>query len=947
MKTRTFFERGCHGLFLFLLISIAYPANAIQKKAPQSKPAKEAGLPVDPKVKIGKLPNGFTYYIRKNAEPKNRVVMYLVNKVGSILETDEQQGLAHFMEHMNFNGTTHFPKNELISYLQKSGVNFGGDLNAYTSFDETVYQLPLPTDDPELLKNGFLVMRDWAKGATLEADEIDKERGVILEEKRLGKGAQERLRDQYLPIITNQSRYSKRLPIGTEEVLKNFKRQTLVDFYNDWYRPNLQALIVVGDIDPKATEQTIVKLFSDLKNPPSVRPRVKYPIQLTGKNQYFLGTDKELTLPTIQVLAKYPHEKLVTRQDMRQNLCKSIFNYILGERFADLSKKPNQPFIQAGADAGGFMANIDVFSTQLTAEPQKLKEAFKTVWTEIERVKKYGFTNAEIARAKTSILKNYEYALGEQDKTNSADYVGEYTRNFLENEAISGIQYEVSLSKQQMAGITARDLKDCVSRYMLDTNRDILVLAPTKDKALLPSETDILGWMRDVQKTEISAISDKENKTSLIKEKPTGGTIVKQSKDEALNLTELTLSNGVKVYLKPTNFKNDEIFINAFSPGGTSLYPDSDYMSATAASEFVYNSGLGDFTLSELQKYLTGKRVSVSPYIGERNEGFSGMSSIADLETAFQMIQLYFEQPRKDAEIFKSELEKAKVAIINGKSNPSTVFADTIAAVLGNHNIRRAAMSAEMIDQIDLERSYQIYKDRFADASDFTFTLVGSFDVEKISPLIAQYLGSLPTIARKEEPRDLNIHIPDGKLERTVKKGIEKKSTVKLVFSGKYEYSPKENVSLSALSELLTIRLLETLREKESGVYGVSASADYSKYPENRYSINIEFGCAPENVEKLISATNDVIMELRKSPISSEEVQKVVAEDLRSFELQSKENGFWLGYISGHLLLNDDLKAVFAYPDLLKSISPASLKEAADKYLTGENYARFVLDPEN
>jgi zinc protease len=453
--------------------------------------------------------------------------------------------------------------------------------------------------------------------------------------------------------------------------------------------------------------------------------------------------------------------------------------------------------------------------------------------------------------------------------------------------------------------------------------------------------------MLEVQKSDIAAIKDKENKTQLMQAKPIGGSIVKESKDEALNLTELTLSNGVKVYLKPTDFKNDEILINAFSPGGTSLYSDKDYMSASAASQFINYSGLSDFTLSELEKYLTGKRVSISPYIGERNEGFSGLSSQSDLETAFQMIYLYFDQPRKDNEGFQSELEKAKVALANRGSDPSTVFSDTISAVLGNHSIRRMAPSVDMINQIDLDRAYQIYKERFADAGDFTFTFVGSFDVEKIKPLIAQYLGALTSTGRKEEARNLGINIPSGKITKTVNKGIEKKSSVSLVYSGKYEYNPEENNRLDALADLLTIRLLETLREKESGVYGVSANAGYSKYPESRYSINIGFGCAPENVEKLISATNNIIEELRKNPPTKEEIQKVVSEDLRSFELQLKSNSFWLGYISSHLIMDEDLKGVFTYSDRLKNISPEALEQAAQKYLTGENYARFVLDPEN
>src|ERR1035437_1850536 len=427
-------------LFAIIAVIFLLPYNSFSQKKSKKGEAKTTlvqaeVLPLDSAVRVGKLPNGFTYYIRKNVEPKNRVTMYLANKVGSVLETDDQQGLAHFMEHMSFNGTKHFPKNEMVSYLQKAGVRFGSDLNAYTSFDETVYQLPIPTDDPVILKNGFQIMRDWAQNATLDSLEIEKERGVVLEEKRLGKNAQQRLQYKYLPVILNQSHYSNRLPLGTEEVLKNFTASTIRSFYTDWYRRDLQALIVVGDIDVNVTEKTIKEMFSDLKSPAKPRKRTEYTIPLLQKNQFFAATDKEFPVTVVQVLIKHPESKLITTAGYRQSILRALYNRIIGARISELSLQANPPFIQAGSSISGFLANLDIATAIVVGKPGLLEQGFKAVWTEVERAKKFGFTQTELDRAKESLIQNMESAYKEKDKTNSDNYVHEYLNLFLKEEA--------------------------------------------------------------------------------------------------------------------------------------------------------------------------------------------------------------------------------------------------------------------------------------------------------------------------------------------------------------------------------------------------------------------------------------------------------------------------------------------------------------------------------
>lgn len=902
-------------------------------------------IPLDPAVRTGKLSNGFTYYIRKNTEPKNRVTLYLANKVGSILEDDDQQGLAHFLEHMKFNGTKNFPKNDLVNYLQKTGVRFGADLNAYTSFDETVYQLPIPSDDPEILKNGIQIMRDWAYGATLDPVEIDKERGVVLEEKRLGKGAQQRMQDKYLPMIFNNSRYSNRLPIGTEDVLKNFKPETIRKFYTDWYRPELQALIVVGDIDVDAMEQTIKSKFSDLKNPAKLRTRTNYTIPLINKNQFIAVTDPEFPVSVAQIMIKHPESKLISKSDYRNSIVRSLFNQMLGARFTELSKQADPPFLQGGANISGFLAGLDVYNAFVVAKPGEMERGFKAVLTETERVKRFGFTQTELDRAKESYLSNMESALKEKDKTPSASFVNEYLRHFLEQEASPGIEYEYNLANSLTSGIGLSDVNNLAKRYITDLNRDVVIMGPEKEKANLPDEPTVEKWISSVKQSEVTAYVDQVSDKPLMAKKPLAGKVISESKTPEIGVTELKLSNGVKVILKPTDFKNDEIGFTAFSPGGSSLYPDADFQSATYATTLVRNGGVAEFSAVQLPKILSGKKVSVMPYIAERSEGISGSATPKDLETALQLTYLYFTQPRKDEEVFKGFMAQQKGGLANRGNDPASVFADSVSAILGNYNIRRTGPSLEKLNQVNLDRAFEIYKDRFADASDFTFVFVGSFDNEKIKPLLEQYLGSLPSINRKEAAKDLGIAIPTGKIDKKVYKGREPKASVRLVFSGTYTWSEKHNNQLDALAEILTIKLIERLREDEGGVYGVGARASYSKFPKSRYSFSISFGCAPENVEKLINSTLDEINKIRQNGAQTVDIEKFIAEETRTTETQLKDNGFWLGYLSNQLQNEEDPKQVLNYLESLKELSPEFLK-ATVQYRLADNFIRIVLLPE-
>lgn len=913
--------------------------------AAQSK-RQEKPLPLDPAVRTGKLPNGFTYYIRHNEEPKNRVVMYLVNKAGSVLEDEDQRGLAHFMEHMSFNGTKHFPKNELVDYLQKSGVRFGADLNAYTSFDETVYQLPLPSNKPELLKGGIEIMRDWAQEATLEPVEIDKERGVVLEEKRLGKGAGERMQRVYWPVILNNSRYAVRIPIGLDTVLDNFKRPTIARFYHDWYRPDLQALVIVGDINADSLVQVIKKKFSDLKNPSNERLRTKFTVPLNGQNHFIAVTDKEMTTTEAEVLIKHEQLPVKTASDYRDRIIRELFNLMLQQRYAELARQANPPFVQGSAGISGFTGGLNSYNASVIAKPGELETGFKAVWRETERVKRFGFTTTELERAKAEYLSRVEDQLSEKDKTNSEALVREYQANFLNGIAAPGIVKEYQLTKDDLPDINLAEVNNLAKINITNTNRDILILAPDKDKTTLPDETTVKNWLNAIEQENLQPYKDDASTQLLLAVQPQKGKIVAEQQDASLGTTTLTLSNGVKVFLKPTDYKENEIQFTAFAQGGTSLASDADYQSALSAAGIMWASGIGNYNSNQLDKFLSGKQLYVGPYINERFEGINGYSTKQDLETALQMVYAYFTEPRKDSLIFRGLIESSRAGLANRADNPAAVFSDTVNAVLGNYNIRKTGPSLEKLQQVNLDRVYDFYKNRFSDASGFTFVFVGNIDTNSIKPLVEKYLGGLPATRNSALAKDLGIHIPYGKIAKTVYKGAEPKASVILVYSGLFDFTQENRIRMDALKETLEIRLVQRLREDESGVYSPGVSVSDSKFPQGRYSFVVQFGCAPQNVEKLIASANDEIAKLKANGPLQENLDKWRVEDRSTRETQLKTNNYWLAYINTRLQNAENFDQVSLYDGIRDKVSVKDIQVAASAYLSGNNYIRLVLLPE-
>ncbi|HEY2583165.1 MAG TPA: insulinase family protein [Mucilaginibacter sp.] len=949
------FNRKIFLLAISLFVTANFSFAQVKKKpvpSPNSKPVPAAEhlrgniLPVDGDVIIGKLPNGLTYYIRKNTEPKNRAELYLVSKAGSVLEADDQQGLAHFTEHMAFNGTRDFPKNELVNYLQKSGVKFGADLNAYTSFDETVYQLPLPTDSIKTFEKGFVILANWAAYQTFDPKEIDSERGVVLEEERLrGKNAQERLRYQTWPVLLNNSRYAQRLPIGKEDILKTFKPETIVNFYHDWYRPDLQAVIAVGDFDPQYVQQLITYNFSSLRNPAGEKPRTQYIVPPTPGTAVKIATDKEFPYTLAEIIVKHPETVVKTTADYLQSIRERLFNQMLNDRLGELLQKPNPPFLFGQASYGGFIGKQDAFTSIAVAKPGELETALKAVVAETERARLFGFTITELERAKQNALLQVENAYKERDKTKSVNFVNEYQQNFLSGEAIPGISFEYNFYVNNIGKITLAEINAMAGKFISDQNRVVIVEAPDKEKDKLPNEKTLLGWISEAGKNLKPYIDNTIDKP-LLDKLAAPGKITSVQTDSAILTTTVMLSNGVKVILKPTEFKNDQILINGYSFGGTSLASDQDFTSADLAGNVIASSGVGEFNQTQLDKKLSGKNVSISPYISDITQGITGNSTPKDFETAMQLVYLYFTQPRKDADIWQSNITQTKSLLTNRSLDPASVFQDTVSATLSNHNFRAMVTTPELLNTANLDKAYAFYKDRFADASNFTFFIVGNFTVDVMKPYLEAYLGSLPSTNHKEAFNNLKIQPPAGQITKTVYKGIGDKASVELVFSGDYEYNEANNMQLDALEEILQIKLTERLREQESGVYSPGVRATYKKIPNGRYSFTVFFGCAPANVDKLINASIEEIDKIKQNGALPTDVEKFAAQDARSTQVQLKENIFWAGYLGAASQNQQDPDAILKHVSNLSQVTVQSTKDAANKYLNGNNLIKLILLPE-
>ncbi|HKZ67174.1 MAG TPA: insulinase family protein [Chitinophagaceae bacterium] len=930
-------------LLSFVLLGFFYSSLFAQYKLTDP-------LPVDPSVKVGKLSNGLTYYIRKNAKPEKKVELRLAVNAGSVQENDNQRGLAHFMEHMGFNGSKNFPKNELVDFLQKTGVDFGADLNAYTSFDETVYILSLPTEEPGLVAKGFTVLEDWAFNNLLDKNEIEKERGVVLEESRLSKGSWERMSRKYFPKLLNGSKYAERLPIGKDEVLKNFKYETLKNFYTNWYRPNLMAVIVVGDIDPVDAEKKIIAHFGKFKNPVNapVRPAI-IPMKQRTVLEALVVTDDEATSTYVQIYNYVKPAKTVkTWAAYRESIIEGLVSSLIGQRLSELAQKENPPFVFANTSFSQFIRGYNTFSSFAMLGQGTVQEAVDALISETNRARQFGFLETELNRAKATLLNGAEKAYNEKDKSESGQMVWQYVNNYLQGSAIPGVEHRYKFLQQILPAVSLAEV-NAVAKKMPGTNNAFaLIQAPTNVKDKLPDNSGVLKALIAANKKSVTAYEEKAVATALLDKDPVAGKIASEAKNEKLGVTNITLSNGITITLKPTTNKNDEIIMDGWRWGGYQKFDLADKENAQYAANLVRQMGAGDLSPTDIRKYLSGKTVSVMPYINDHEEGIEGRSSVKDFETFLQMMYLYFTKPRKDQALFNSYITKQKAALQFLKQNPQTFFNDTVSKIAYNNNPWAGGVpTAEEYDKINLDKSFAIYKQIYDNAYGMHFTFVGKLDGENIKPLLEKYLGSLPTTEKENMYKDNGVRLIKGPQTINIRKGKESQSFVSLMFEGEAEDSREAKMKLAALLEAINIKIIEKLREEMSGIYGGGLYGSIQKRPYVHYSISASIPCGPENVGKLTDSLLAIIKTIQEKGVEQKDLDKVKETWKKQYHVGLQSNDYWLNSLSNGWINRENPENILDYEEKVNALTVQDLQDAAKKFLPLDRVVKAVLYPEN
>ncbi len=907
-------------------------------------------LPFYEKITHGTLKNGMHYYILPNEYPENRVEMYLAVKAGSILEDDDQLGLAHFVEHMAFNGSKHFKKNELVEFLQSLGVRFGADLNAYTSFDETVYMLHIPTDKEGAVEKGFQVLEDWAHTVAFEPEEVEKERNVIVEEWRLGQGAFDRVRRKMMPIIYKGSRYAERLPIGKKEIILNAPRETLVRFYKDWYRPELMAVVIVGDIDVKYAEKKIKKHFNKIKNPKNPRERKYYDVPDNKEPLVAIATDKEMPVSYFSIDFKQPKRYYKTSEDYRKKIIDDLIEEIMAERYEPYEKQAGNGFNGAMVGYSRFIGNKDAFGINIRFSPENIQKAFEIGFREAVRAYQHGFNSGELERAKKKVLREYEKRFKEQDKTESRSWTWKIINHYLRQTPLPGPEFDYKFVQKELENISVEDLIKQYRSYWKKENRVISIMGPEKEGVKYPSEQEVLKWIEEIENARWAPLEEKNIAKSLLPsplEKKVSSKIT--GNYSTLGITELTLSNGIKVYLKPTDFKEDEIRISAFSFGGRSVMnPEYDY-DAVFVQDAIPAMGAGKFSETDLNKILAGKKVNISFSVRDYTESISGVTSPEDLETFFRLMYLYITSPRKDTATFEALRNKMKTQTKMFLNMPQMFFFNEFnKAATNNHPRAIPRMSPEIYDKVSPEKTLKVFKDRFQNIGDFTFVIVGNFDIDKMKDLLETYLGNLPNKNQKETYKDMGIEAPKGKVVKYVKKGTDPKSFTIINYHGDVNFFDiKDRLHFSLLGEILSMRLIKKVREEKSWVYSISAQSYVQRFPEPEYNIFTFFPSAPENIDSISLTVEETVKDLVRNLPTEEEMNKARKQILNDYEESEKSNKDWVSYISAYLKYNEPLTNIYTRKEIVKKATREDIRNIAKKYLSSPNIFRFSLYPEN
>ena len=910
-------------------------------------------VPVDKNVRIGKLDNGLTYYIRHNALPEKRVEFYIAQKVGSIQEEPEQRGLAHFLEHMCFNGTKNFPGNEkglgIVQWCETKGIKFGTNLNAYTSVDETVYNISnVPTTDEAVIDSCLLILHDWSNAVLLEDAEIDKERGVIHEEWRQRDSGLMRLINLACPILYADSKYTDCMPIGSIDVIDNFPYQAIRDYYHKWYRPDLQGIIVVGDVDVDAMEAKIKKTFADIPAPVNAAERVYYPVPDNKEPLIYIGKDKEVSQPTIMLFFKQDATPDAEKGNLGYLMGKyitSMATSMLNERLSELRQSANPPFVAAGADyANYFLAKTkDAIDVSASSKNDGIETALKSLLEEVERMRRFGFTESEYERARAKYLQRLESAYNEREKTRSENYVSDYVRHFLDAEPIPGIEYEYSTMNQLAPNIPVAAINQTIQMMLeKEENQAVFIAGADNEQTVLPTEATVLALLKGMRSLDVKPYEDKVSNEPLLKELPKGGKIVSEKKDCIFGTTELTLSNGIKVYLKPTDFKADDIRMSGRSFGGTSLFEDKDMLNAGQLTSIVTAGGIGNHSKVELGKLLAGKKVSVNAYVGGTLEGVNGTCSPKDFETMLQLTYLTFTAPRKDEEAFTSYKNRVKAQLESAQANPLSSFNDSVSVTLYNKHPRLVLLQPETLEQLNYDRIIELYKERFADGDDFTFYFVGNIDMETMKPLIAQYLGALPTLPGKEKIVDRHMDIVKGRVvNEYAKKQENPMATIAMFHTGTCEYTLKNKVLLDYLTQILRALYTEEVREKEGGTYGVQCGGSMDKLPKPEMMIQIVYQTDPAKKDHLNKVVDAQLEKLAAEGPTEEQIQKVKEYMLKKYADNQKENGYWMRSLMEYFTNGVDQNE--GYDTIVSNVTAKDIQKFAANLLKQGNKTTVIM----
>ena len=913
-------------------------------------------LPVDKNVRIGQLDNGLTYYIRHNKLPENRAEFYIAQKVGSILEEPQQRGLAHFLEHMAFNGTKNFPGDDkglgVIPWCETVGIKFGTNLNAYTSIDETVYNISnAPIDRTGVLDSCLLILHDWSNYILLKDDEIDKERGVIREEWRSRNSGMLRVYTDLLPTIYQGDKYADCMPIGSIDVINNFPYKDIRDYYHKWYRPDLQGIVIVGDIDVDTVEAKLKAVFADVQKPVNPAERTYYPVTDNKEPIVAIGTDKEVDDPSIEIYFKQdatPDSEKNNVGYLASQYMTSMISSMLNARLSELVQSANPPFTRASSYYSDFFVakTKEAFALSASSKADGIETALKTLLQETERARRFGFTESEYARARANYLQSLESAYNEREKTKHGSYVREYVQNFLNGEPIPGIEAEYAMMNQLAPNIPLQAMNMVMQQLVPDSNQVVIIAGPAKEGLKYPTKEEVINLLKGMKDLDLQAYVDKVSDEPLMKEAPKGGKIISEKEGDIYGSTKLVLSNGVTVYVKKTDFKADEIRMKGTSLGGKSIFPDKDALNFAVMDNVIAVGGLGNFSQVDLTKVLAGKKVSVNAGLGATTENVFGTCSPKDFETMMQLTYLTFTTPRKDAEAFESFKNRMKAQLESAQANPLSSINDSLQKAMYNNHPRVEMMKPEMVYQIDYDRILELYNDRFKDARDFTFYFVGNIDLETAKPLIAEYLGALPAINRKETFKDTKMSIRKGVYKNEYAKEQQTPTaTIVFLYSGKAPYTLKNDILLSFATQVLDMVYTEEVREKEGGTYGVNCFGDLQKYPKEQLLLQIVFQTDPAKKDKLAGIVVDELKKLAAEGPSDVHLQKVKEYMLKKYADNQKENGYWMNNLNDYFYYGMDMTE--GYTDIVNSITAKDIQKFVSDLLKQGNEIEVTMTVPN